>query len=99
MLASDLLGARVRDRHGADRGTVVDLQATIDADGTIVLTHVLTSRRRHLRLFGYERPEIQGPWIIARLARAVQGPLRRTPIEEVDLPDAPGLTDHQVDDT
>ena len=85
MLASDLLGARVRHPHGTDLGTVVDLQATIDSDGAIVLTHVLTSRRRHLRLFGYERPEIQGPWIIAKFARAVQGPLRRTPIEDIDL--------------
>jgi hypothetical protein len=89
MLASDLLGARVRDRHGNDLGTVADIQATVDTDGAIMLTHVLTSRRRHLRLFGYERPEIHGPWIIARLARAVQGPLRRTPIQNIDLPQAP----------
>ena len=86
MLASDLLGARVRDRQGQNPATVVDLQATFDAGGAIVITHVLTSRRRHLRLFGYERPEIRGPWIIAKLARAAQGPVRRIPIEDVDLP-------------
>jgi hypothetical protein len=84
MLASQLLGARVRDRNGTPLGTVVDLRASVSPDGAIVVTDVLTSRRRRLRLFGYERPEIRGPWIIARLARAVQGPLRSVPIGEVD---------------
>jgi sporulation protein YlmC with PRC-barrel domain len=86
MLASDLVGARVRDRQGADLGTVVELEASVAPDGAITVTHVLTSRRRHLRLLGYERPEIRGPWIIARLARAVQGPLRRTAHQDIDLP-------------
>ena len=85
MLASDLLGAVVRDRQGNVLGTVVDLQATLASDGAIVVTHVLTSHRRHWRLLAYERPEIRGPWPIARLARVIQGPLRRTPVHEVDV--------------
>jgi hypothetical protein len=90
MLASDLLGVRVRDRRGNVLGTVVDVRATIAPDGAIVVTHVLTSHRRHLRLLGYERPEIRGPWPIARLARALQGPLRQTPVNEIDLASAAG---------
>ena len=90
MLASDLLGARVHDRHGTLLGTVIDVQAAIAPDGSIVITHVLTSQRRHLRLLGYERPEIRGPWPIARLARALQGPLRQTPVNEIDLASAAG---------
>jgi hypothetical protein len=86
MLASDLLGAHITDRHGDGLGAVVDLQASVAADGAIIVTHVLTSRRRRLRLLGYERPEIRGPWIIARLARALQGPLRRTALQDIDLP-------------
>lgn len=86
MLVSDLLGAVVRDRRGNVLGTVVDVQASIAPDGAIVITHVLTSHRRRLRLLGYERPEIRGPWPIARLARAIQGPLRQTPLHDIDVP-------------
>ena len=52
-----------------------------------MITAVAVSRRRHLRLLGYERPEIRGPWIIAALARWVQGSLREVPIEDARWPD------------
>ena len=79
MLASELIGARVSDRHGRDLGFVIDMVASVAADGTIAVTSVVTGRRPGLRLLGYQRPEIRGPWVIATLARQLQGP-EQTPI-------------------
>lgn len=85
LLASDLIGRRVRDRQGRDLGIVVDLHATRTRDGTLAVTEVVAGHRRRLRLLGYERPEIRGPWIIAVLARALQGPVHTIPYDHVEL--------------
>lgn len=83
MLARDLIGAQARDRDGTLLGRIVDIHGRVEPDGTITVTSVLVGRRRHLRLFGYQRPEIRGPRIIAVLARAAQGPLREVTITDL----------------
>jgi hypothetical protein len=83
MLASDLIGSRAYDRDGTVLGRIVDIHGHVEPDGTITVTSVVVGHRRHLRLFGYRRPEVRGPWIIAVLARAAQGPLREVPITDI----------------
>lgn len=85
MLASDLIGSRAYARDGTPLGRILDIHGRAEPDGTIVVTSVVIGHRRHLRLFGYRRPEIRGPWIIAVLARAAQGPLRDVPITDLRL--------------
>lgn len=83
MLASELLGRRARRPDGTDLGRIVDIHGRVEVDGSITITSVVVSGRPHLRLFGYERPEIRGPWLIAALARALQGTLREVPIDQI----------------
>ena len=54
-----------------------------------MVTHVLIARRR-TRLFGYERDEIRGPWLIQRLATWIQGPVGQVPIDQIRLTNGPG---------
>ena len=49
------------------------------------MASVILSRRQRRRLLGYERPEIQGPWIIERLAALLQGPTTEVPIGDIRL--------------
>jgi sporulation protein YlmC with PRC-barrel domain len=83
MLASDLIGSRAYARDGTVLGRILDVHGRVELDGTIVVTSVVVGHRRHLRLFGYRRPEIRGPWIIAVLARAAQGPLHEVAIGDI----------------
>jgi hypothetical protein len=86
MRASDLIGQPARRPDGTVLGRIADIHAHPESDGTYTVRAVLISKRRQLRLFGYQRPEITGPWIIARLAKALQGPLREIPIADIALP-------------
>ena len=87
MRASDLIGHPARTPDGTVLGRIADVLARPEPDGTFTVYAVLVSDRRRLRLFGYERPEITGPWVIARLARALQGPLQQIPLDDIALPD------------
>ena len=84
MLVSDYLGRKAYDRDGHEIGRIEDLIVTAPPDDYPVITHVLICRRR-TRLFGYERQEITGPWIIEKLARWIQGPVRELPLAEIRL--------------
>jgi hypothetical protein len=86
MRASDLIGHIVHRPDGTALGRVADIIARTGPDGTYTVEAVLVSNRRRLRLFGYERPEITGPWIIAKLAAALQGPLTEIPLGDIALP-------------
>jgi hypothetical protein len=86
MRASDLIGQPARRPDGTTLGRIADILARPTTAGGYQVYAVLVSRRRHLRLFGYERPEITGPWIIAKLSAALQGPIREIPIDDLALP-------------
>jgi hypothetical protein len=89
MRASDLIGHPARRPDKTIIGQIAEILVHTEPDGTPTVYAVLVSNRRRLRLFGYERPEITGPWVIARLATALQGPLREIPITDIALPDEP----------
>jgi hypothetical protein len=65
--ASDLLGATAYDRSGVRLGVVSELICDVTPDGARVVKALVSVRRRK-RLLGYERPGIQGPWLLERLA-------------------------------
>jgi len=69
MKASDLLGARVYSVDGVDLGRIADLLTRPDERGHPRIYAVLVTPRHRGRLFGYERPGIQGPWLLERLGR------------------------------
>jgi hypothetical protein len=84
MRAGDYLGRRAYDADGRLLGWIQDLLVTGPPDEYPVVTHVLICRRR-TRLFGYEREEINGPWVIEQLARWIQGPVRQLPLSDIQL--------------
>jgi hypothetical protein len=65
--ASQLLGAVAYDRSGQRLGIVTELICEPSPQGGRIV-RALVSPRRHHRLLGYERPGIQGPWLLERLA-------------------------------
>ena len=94
MRASDLIGQIAHQPGGTALGRVADILVRVEPDGTHTVYAVLVGDRRRFRLFGYERPEITGPWPITQLARTLQGPLREIALEDIVLPDRtePGNT-------
>jgi PRC-barrel domain len=68
MKASDLLGATAYDRGGQRLGTINELICRPDSDGRPMIVEVQLSPGRRHRLLGYERPGIQGPWLLEKLA-------------------------------
>ena len=85
MRASELIGRRVRDRAGNDLGIIDDLLTRRDGQGHTVVYAVLVTPRRRARLLGYERPGIQGPWLLERLAGWLHPGVREVPWNEVEL--------------
>jgi len=67
--ASDLLGRTATGPDGEPLGRVVDLICEPDADGVPVVTAALVVRGRWGRLLGYEREQVDGPWLVEALAR------------------------------
>jgi hypothetical protein len=82
--ASDLLGATAHDAQGRTLGTIDELICRPDASGVPRITEVLVSDRRRHRLLGYERPGIQGPWVLERLAGYLHRGARTIPWAEID---------------
>ena len=68
MRASDILGSTVYAGDGRPIGTISELICRPDADGIPRLVEVQVSPGRRHRLLGYERPGIQGPWLLEKLA-------------------------------
>jgi hypothetical protein len=69
MRASDVLGRRAVDGSGRDFGRIVDIVCEIDEQRRPELVAVLAVRGPWGRLLGYEREQVDGPWIIEKLAR------------------------------
>lgn len=85
MLASDLLGRTVYDASGHPIGHIADLFTSPGPAGRTELRGVLLTPRRRGRLFGYERPGIQGPWILKRITGRLHRGTREIPWHEVRL--------------
>jgi len=86
MLASDLLGRLALGRDGRPIGRVVDLLCSIAPDGAVVVDRVAVSKRR-LRLFSFDREELQRPWIVAFVARRIQGKVELYRIGDLSFAD------------
>jgi sporulation protein YlmC with PRC-barrel domain len=83
MRAGELINRTVYDRNGERLGRAADLLAYPDSLGRLRITHVLVTPRWRGRLFGYERPGMQGPVVIEWLARALHRGTREVPWNEV----------------
>jgi hypothetical protein len=87
--ASVLLGQAVYDHAGNRLGRVADLETVRDGDGRERLVAVLVSDGPWGRLLGYEREEVDGPWLLEVAARRIlRRHTRRVPLAEahLDLP-------------
>jgi GNAT superfamily N-acetyltransferase len=87
MRASDLIGRTAYDRDGRPHGRIADLLARREPDGDFHIYAVLVTPRWRGRLFGYERPGIQGPWLLARLAGLLHRGTREVPWEDLHWAD------------
>lgn len=88
--ASVLLGQTGRDAAGNRLGRVADLETVRDGDGRERLVAVLVTDGPWGRLLGYERDEVEGPWLLQVAARRImRRHTRRVPLAEAHL-DLPG---------
>lgn len=87
MRASDLIGRTAYDLAGRPHGRIADLLARRAPGGGYEIYAVLVTPRRRGRLFGYERPGIQAPWLIERLAALLHRGAHELPWEELKLGD------------
>jgi PRC-barrel domain len=85
MRSSDLIGRRVRDRAGNDLGVIDDLLTRRDERGHTVVYAALVTPRRRARLLGYERPGIQGPWLLEWLSRRLHPGTREVAWRDIQL--------------
>ncbi|WP_103349796.1 hypothetical protein [Amycolatopsis sp. CA-128772] len=85
MRASDLLGATAYDLEGRQLGRIADLITGVGSDGVPVIRAVLVAPNRRVRLLGYERDEMNRPWLIDRIARWVHRDLHEIPWNDVRL--------------
>ena len=72
----ELIGTEVRGPDGGRLGVVVDVRMTCigpaprpGAMATPVLTALIVGVREHVRLWGYERHQHIGPWVIRFIVR------------------------------
>jgi hypothetical protein len=94
MRASELLGRTAYAADGDVLGRVADLIARPDADGLPRIRAALVTPGRRGRLLGYERPGIQGPWVIERIAQWLHRGSRELPWADVSL-QPPDSTDRR----
>jgi hypothetical protein len=88
--ASTLLGQSAYDGAGNRIGRVADLETVLDGDGHERLVAVLVTDGPWGRLLGYEREEVDGPWLLEAAARRIlRRHTRRVPLAEAHL-DLPG---------
>jgi hypothetical protein len=75
-----LLGVPVHDGSGTLLGRVTDLETDRAADGRERIVAVLVTHRPWGRLLGYERDQLNGPWLLEWLAaRILRREMRRVP--------------------
>jgi len=85
MRASELLGRTVYAPDGTAIGVISDLLCAAGEDGLPRVRSAIVAPRHHTRLLGYDRPGIQGPWLIEKLAGWLQRGVREIPWPEVRL--------------
>jgi sporulation protein YlmC with PRC-barrel domain len=95
MKASDLRQAEVRDRTGRRIGVVVEVRARVEADQSLVVDGLVLGRR-HFRLFGYERREERGPFLLEWIEALLYRHIRYASMPEVEI-EAPGRVRLAVD--
>jgi sporulation protein YlmC with PRC-barrel domain len=83
--ASELLGRTAYAADGQVLGRVADLVTRPDAHGVPRLHAALVTPGHRGRLLGYERPGIQGPWVIEQIARWLHRGTRELPWTDVRL--------------
>jgi len=84
--ASALLRRPVRDASGTLVGRAADLETVTDADGRERIVAVIATAGRWGRLLGYEREEVDGPWLLEWFARRVlRRKMRRIPWAQATL--------------
>jgi hypothetical protein len=88
MLASDLLGRTAHAPDGTPLGRIADLITGPD----LRVTALLITPHRRGRLFGYERPGMQHPWLLEQFVRLLHRGTREIPLSQVRWPltDEPG---------
>src|SRR5689334_462028 len=91
-----LLGRPVHDADGGLLGRVADVETTREPDGRERVVAVVVTGGRWGRLLGYEREEVQGPWLLEWFARLVwrremhRVPWERSGLEALFVPAADG---------
>ena len=63
MRARELLGSTVEDAEGARVGVVAELLLSRE-DGDYRVAGLRVAHGREKNLFGYERPDAAGPWLV-----------------------------------
>jgi sporulation protein YlmC with PRC-barrel domain len=89
MRASELLGRTAYDTAGRPLGKIADLITTPAPDGTYEITAALVTPGHRGRLLGYERPGIQTPWLLNRLAILIHRGSREIPWAHLRLDPPP----------
>ncbi|MEV6909300.1 PRC-barrel domain containing protein [Amycolatopsis sp. NPDC051071] len=85
MRASELLGRVAYDQEGHRLGKIADLLTEAGPDGTHQLVAALVTPGHRGRLLGYERPGINAPWLINRLAAVLHRGAREIPWADIRL--------------
>jgi hypothetical protein len=83
--ASDLLGATAISASGAPLGRISELLCETGPDGVPKIVEVEVTRGRRLRLLGYERAGIQGPWVLEKLASWLHRHTQTIPWQDLNL--------------
>jgi sporulation protein YlmC with PRC-barrel domain len=84
--ASELLGQRVRDSSGVVLGRVADIETEPGPGGGPRVVALVVMAGPWGRLLGYERAEIDGPWLLETVARWIlRRNMRRVPWETAVL--------------
>lgn len=89
MRASDLDNARVVDPSGRELGRVIDVRLAQDgpmvgAHQALRMTGLVIGKRRLASRLGYDRTTADGPWLVAKVARALSKDNRFLPWEMVE---------------
>jgi len=82
------LNLAVHDESGRLLGRVADVETERGEDGRERVVALLVTAGPWGRLLGYEREQVQGPWLLEWFARFVlRREMHRVPWEQVRLPE------------
>jgi hypothetical protein len=78
----------VHDQSGEVLGRIADVETERDEHGRERVVAVLVTAGPWGRLLGYERAQVQGPWLLEWFARLVlRREMRRVPWDRIRLPE------------